>query len=306
MADAFEVFIDHALKGGQGQFFTPRNVVRMMVDILDPSDDDYIIDPSCGSGGFLVETLRYIWKKLDDEGKKYKWNEANLREDYFLSKVAKAYMAILGDGKSGLFCEDSLERPENWSDKTRIKIGMNKFSILMTNPPFGSKIPVRGEDKLKQYELGHKWSKDKKTGSWKRGKLKEKESPQVLFIERDIQLLANYGKMAIVLPDGVFGNDTFGYIREWLRSQGRILAVIDIPIETFQPNTATKTSVLVFQKLPKDKIPENYEIFMAIASTCGHDRRGNYVESDDIQKVAQEYRKWESKQNILTQEDDEE
>lgn len=70
VADAFEVFIDHALKGGQGQFFTPRNVVRMMVEILDPNDEDYIIDPSCGSGGFLVETLRYIWKKLDDEGKK--------------------------------------------------------------------------------------------------------------------------------------------------------------------------------------------------------------------------------------------
>ena len=127
IADAFETFIDHALKGGQGQFFTPRNVVRMMVDILDPTDEDYVIDPSCGSGGFLVETLRHIWAKLDAEGEKYHWNQANLREekmevalnklcgidkDYFLSKVAKAYMAILGDGKSGIFCEDSLENPK--------------------------------------------------------------------------------------------------------------------------------------------------------------------------------------------------
>ena len=318
VADAFEVFIDHALKGGQGQFFTPRNVVRMMVEILDPNDEDYIIDPSCGSGGFLVETLRYIWKKLDDEGKKYHWNDANLREekmevalnkicgidkDYFLSKVTKAYMAILGDGKSGLFCEDSLERPENWNDKTRIKIGMGKFSILMTNPPFGSKIPVRGEEKLKQYDLGYKWSQDKKSGEWAKGKLKDKESPQVLFIERDVQLLADFGKMAIVLPDGVFGNDTFGYIREWLRKQGRILAVIDIPVETFQPNTSTKTSVLIFQKLPKEYIPENYDIFMAIASTCGHDRRGNFVDSDDIQRIAAEYHKWEKTQEIMRQED---
>ncbi|MBQ3644303.1 MAG: N-6 DNA methylase [Candidatus Riflebacteria bacterium] len=317
VADAFEVFIDHALKGGQGQFFTPRNVVRMMVEILDPSDEDIIIDPSCGSGGFLVETLRYIWKKLDEEGKKYNWNDENLREekmevalnkicgidkDYFLSKVTKAYMAILGDGKSGLFCEDSLERPENWNDKTRIKIGMGKFSMLMTNPPFGSKIPVRGEEKLKQYELGYKWSQDKKTGKWSKGKLKDKESPQVLFIERDVQLLSNFGKMAIVLPDGVFGNDTFGYIREWLRKEGRILAVIDIPVETFQPNTSTKTSVLVFQKLPKKYIPDNYEIFMAIANTCGHDRRGNYVDSDDIQNISAEYRKWEITQDIMRQE----
>ena len=79
----------------------------------------------------------------------------------------------------------------------------------MTNPPFGSKIPVRGEEKLKQYDLGYKWSQDKKSGEWAKGKLKDKESPQVLFIERDVQLLADFGKMAIVLPDGVFGNDTF-------------------------------------------------------------------------------------------------
>ena len=307
VADAFETFIDHALKGGQGQFFTPRNVVKMMVEILDPTDEDFIIDPSCGSGGFLIETLRYVWKKLDEEGRRYGWSESNLREekmevalnkicgidkDYFLSKVTKAYMAILGDGKSGIFCEDSLDRPENWQEKTKIKIGMNKFSVLLTNPPFGSKIPVRGEDKLKQYALGYKWSKDSKTGTWVQGKLKDKESPQVLFIERDVQLLRDYGRMAIVLPDGVFGNDTFGYVRNWLKEKGKILAVIDIPVETFQPNTSTKTSVLVFQKMPKEEIPEDYDIFMAIASTCGHDRRGNETDSDEIQLISQKYKKW--------------
>lgn len=313
VADAFETFISHALKGGQGQFFTPRNVVRMMVELLDPTDEDLIIDPSCGSGGFLVEALRYVWRKLDVEGKRYSWNDANLKEekmevalnkicgidkDYFLSKVAKAYMAILGDGKSGIFCEDSLDKPDNWQEKTRIKIGLNKFSVLLTNPPFGSKIPVRGEEKLKQYSLGYKWSKNKKTNMWEQGKLKEKESPQVLFIERDVQLLRNHGRMAIVLPDGVFGNDTFGYVRSWLKDHGRILAVIDIPVETFQPNTSTKTSVLLFQKMSKEEIPDNYEIFMAIASTCGHDRRGNETESDDIQLVANAYRQWAKEHGI--------
>jgi type I restriction enzyme M protein len=314
IADAFETFIGHALKGGQGQFFTPRNVVRMMIEILDPTDEDNIIDPSCGSGGFLVEALRYIWNKLDDEGKKYNWNAANLREekmevalnkicgidkDYFLSKVCKAYMAILGDGKSGIFCEDSLDNPENWHEKTRIKISKGKFSVLLTNPPFGSKIPVRGEDKLKQFDLGYKWKQDKKSGEWVKGKLKDKESPQVLFIERDLQLLCDYGRMAIVLPDGVFGNDTFGYIRNWLKDKGRILGVIDIPVETFQPNTSTKTSILIFQKLPKEEIPDNYEIFMAIAETCGHDRRGNETDNDDIQRVSKAYKEWEDTQNIV-------
>lgn len=313
IADAFETFIGHALKGAQGQFFTPRNVIKMMVEILDPSDEDQIIDPSCGSGGFLVETLRYIWKKLENEAVKYNWNSENLKEeklevalnkikgidkDYFLAKVAKAYMAILGDGKSGIFCEDSLEKPSSWDEKTQIKIDEGKFSILLTNPPFGSKIPVTGREKLSQYDLAYKW-KCVDDEWFKENKLKDKEAPQVLFIERDINLLMNRGKMAIVLPDGFFGNDNYGYIRNWLIKKGRILAIIDLPVETFQPNTATKTSVLVFQKLKPEEIPEDYEIFMGIADTCGHDRRGNKIESDEIELISTKYHEWAKTQNIL-------
>lgn len=308
VADAFEIFIDHALKGGQGQFFTPRNVVRMIVDILMPKATDYIIDPACGSGGFLEEVLRYIFKGLEDQQKKYGWSNDFLNEqrraavehingidkDYFLSKVARAYMAIFGFGNSDIYCEDSLENPKSWDIETRNHVALGKYNVLLTNPPFGSKIPVTGNDKLKQYDLAYKWKKDKKTGEWTKGKIKDSESPQVLFIERDVELLADYGRMGIVLPDGVFGNDTFGYIRNWLCQRGRIIAIVDIPVETFQPHTATKTSVLFFQKLPKDKIPEDYDIFMAIADTCGHDRRGNEIERDDIQKVASAFHEWEA------------
>ena len=316
IADAFETFIGHALKGGQGQFFTPRNVVKMMVDILDPDDEDLIIDPACGSGGFLIEALRHVWKKLDAEGEKYHWSKSNLQEekmevalnrirgidkDYFLAKVAKAYMAIIGDGKSGIVCEDSLENPPNWNEKTRIKIDLNKFSVLLTNPPFGSKIPVRGEEKLKQFDLGHKWKQDKKTGEWEKGKLKDKEAPQILFIERCLQLLKDGGRMAIVLPDGIYGNNQLGYIRKWLLERARITAIIDVPTETFMPNTPTKTTIMIMQKLPKNKIPNDYPIFMAVAETCGHDRRGNLKDKDDVSEVADRFKVWakENKFNFL-------
>ena len=154
VGDAFEVFIDHALKGGQGQFFTPRNVVKMTIDILDPSTEDLIIDPACGSGGFIIECLRHLWSKVEEEGIKYKWpqNEIEIEKqkvaidkirgidkDYFLGKVCKAYMAILGDGRGGIFCENSLDVPANWSTKTREKIQLGTFSIVVTNPPFGKK-----------------------------------------------------------------------------------------------------------------------------------------------------------------------
>lgn len=314
LADAFETFIGHALKGGQGQFFTPRNVIRMMVEILDPKTTEMLIDPACGSGGFIIESLRYIWERVHEEGERLGWPDNAIREeevdrantcirgidkDYFLSKLAKSYMAIMGDGKGGIFCEDSLERPENWSDKTRQKVHMGDFDIVLTNPPFGSKIPVTGEDKLKQFDLAHKWKNKKGTNEWEKGKLADKEAPQILFIERCMQLLKNGGRMAIVLPEGIYGNSKLGYIRKWLLDKGRILAIIDVPIETFMPNTSTKTSIMIFQKLSKDSIPEEYPIYMAVAETCGHDRRGNETGNDDISMIAQDFKNWCKDNNIV-------
>ena len=311
LADAFETFIGHALKGGQGQFFTPRNVIRMMVEILDPKTTEMLIDPACGSGGFIIESLRYIWEKVHAQAESLGWSYDAIREeevdrantcirgidkDYFLSKLAKSYMAIMGDGKGGIFCEDSLERPENWSNKTRQKIHMEDFDIVLTNPPFGSKIPVTGEDKLKQYNLAHKWKNKKGTNEWEKGKLAEKEAPQILFIERCLQLLKEGGRMAIVLPDGVFGNNQLGYIRKYIMEHTRLVAVIDIPLETFMPNTGTKTSILIAQKMKN--IPEDYPVFMCIAETCGHDRRGNIKEEDDIVNIASEFKKWAKENNF--------
>lgn len=308
VADAFETFIGHALKGGQGQFFTPRNVVKMMVDILDPSEKDLVIDPACGSGGFLIDSLKYVWSKIDQKGVEYNWSQGEVDKekqkvaserfrgvdkDYFLSKVTKAYMTLIGDGTSGVVCDDSLEVPDNWKETTRQKIQLGKFDVLLTNPPFGSKIPVRGEEKLKQFDLGHKWKLDKKSGEWEKGRLKDKEAPQILFIERCLQLIKSGGRMAIILPDGIYGNNQLGYIRKLLIKQTRLVAVIDVPIETFQPNTGTKTSILILQKT--SKAPRDYPVFMCVAETCGHDRRGNLKTEDDISKIPEEFKKWAKK-----------
>ena len=313
LADAFETFIDHALKGGQGQFFTPRNVVKMMVEILDPDDNDMVIDPACGSGGFIIESLRYIWNKIITRYREMGWSDTAILEekidvankcirgidkDYFLSKIAKSYMAIMGDGKGGVFCEDSLERPENWNERTRQKIHFEEFSVVLTNPPFGSKIPVTGEDKLKQYELAHKWKNKKGTNDWEKMKLADKEAPQILFIERCYQLLKFGGRMAIVLPDGVFGNNQLGYIRRFIMKRFRLVAVIDIPLETFMPNTGTKTSILIVQKLQSKDIPADYPVFMCVAETCGHDRRGNIKEEDDIAQISSLFWNWAKDNNF--------
>ncbi|MDR0676150.1 MAG: N-6 DNA methylase [Elusimicrobiota bacterium] len=301
IADAFETFIGHALKGSQGQFFTPRNVVKMMVAILDPNEEDLIIDPACGSGGFLIEGLKYVWQKIDKKGEEYGWGENEIEKikqkvaiekfrgidkDYFLSKVTKVYMTLVGDGKSGVFCEDSLERVENWNKETQIKIKQNSFDIVLTNPPFGKDIKVEGEEKLKQYDLSYKYDSNNN----KTNKLKISESPQILFIERCLQLLKPNGRMGIVLPDGFF-NESGTYIRKWLLKNVKIFGIIDVCKETFQPNTSTKTSILFFEKVTK-QIIHDYEIFMGIAYFCGHNRRGIEINKDDIPEITNKFKHW--------------
>jgi len=313
VADAFETFIGHALKGGLGQFFTPRNVVKMIVDVLQPNENDKIIDPACGSGGFLIESLKFVWGKIDEKYNTLGWNEVekskkkietatkNFRgidKDYFLSKVAKAYMNLVGDGTTGIFCEDSLESPKNWRSEAKTKIELGTFDMLLTNPPFGSTIKVEGEEKLKQFDLAHQWKKKKTNNEFEKNNIKDKEAPQILFIERCLQLLRDGGKMAIVLPDGIFGNETESYVRNWILQNAKIIAIIDVPLETFLPHTGTKTSILILQKVEKEKIKENYPIFLSIAEYCGHDRRGKEIEKDDIPEVAKYFNEWKTNNKI--------
>ena len=172
---------------------------------------------------------------------------------------------------------------------------MEYFDVALTNPPFGSKIPVKGEEVLKQFDLGHSFKLDKKIGKYKKHKLLQKQAPQILFIERCLQLLKPNGKLAIVLPDGILGNDSLLYLREWILEKAQILAVVDVPIETFMPYTSTKTSIIIMRKLNPSEILEDYKIFMCICETCGHNRRGQELESDDIAHVADNYKKWLAK-----------
>ncbi|MDR2526840.1 MAG: N-6 DNA methylase, partial [Rickettsiales bacterium] len=308
IADAFETFIGHALKGEQGQFFTPRNVVKSMIEILEPTKNDLIIDPACGSGGFLIEGLKYVWEQMDKDIKEYNWskdeiikeklkvasrNFSGIENDEFLAKVTKVYMTLIGDGVSSIVCDDSLETEEKWEYATKQKIKLGKYDIALTNPPFGKDIKVKGENKLKQYDLAYKWNL--KGDDFVKGKLKDKESPEILFIERCLQLLKENGRMGIVLPDGIF-NESETYIREWLLRQVKIIAIIDICKETFQPNTSTKTSLLFFEK--NKNISTDYEIFMGIAYFCGHNRRGEFINKDDMPQIINDFKSWKGGKKI--------
>jgi len=322
IGEAFEVFIGIALKGAQGQFFTPRNIVKLAVEIISPNPGENIIDPACGSGGFLIIALEHVWKKIEKEGKRRNLGTEWIKEkkkfianrhfrgidkDSFLAKVTKAYMAILGDGRGGIFCENSLEEFEKWNNKTKEKIKLNYFDVLFTNPPFGSKIPVGEKEILEKYDLGFKWKKKEQGNKWEKTDVSHNQQPpQVLFIERCLNLLKPGGRMAIVLPDGVLGGSKIGYVANYIRNKGKIIALIDCPKETFQPFRSTKTHLVFIEKKKNDE-EENYneyEIFMAILEKVGHDRKGKpiyknengiKIVDDDTIKVIEKFNKYKTK-----------
>ncbi|MDR1552332.1 MAG: N-6 DNA methylase [Prevotellaceae bacterium] len=263
IADAFEELIGTAFRGGEGQFFTPRNVVQMMIEIMQPQSGEKIIDPACGSGGFLAHILQQL---LPTGSNNY---IAGLDKDLFLSKLAKIYLTLLSENEYHIFCENSLEQTKNWNEKTNDFIQLETFDLILTNPPFGAKIPVIGDDLLRQYELGHIWSKQKK--EWfLTNQLRDKQPPQILFIERIIQLLKNGGRAGIVLPEGVFGNPSDRYIWEYIKKYASVIGVVSLSQETFQPSTHTKTSVVFLEK----KKQSRKDVFFAIAKSIGHNKNG--------------------------------
>jgi len=273
ISESFQSFWGPGLRGEKGQFFTPRNIVRMCVDFLDPKPSERIIDPACGSGGFLVECMARLSDKANEEKNAF-GNIFGIDKEIDLARICKAYMSILGDGHSNIFCADSL-MPESWSNNMKSGIADASFDIVLTNPPFGARISLADRNLLGRYELGHFWKKTA-YGLWKSTDQRlPKQAPQVLFIERCLQLLKEKGRMAIVLPDGIFGNPSDRYILQYIFQKARVTAVVSLPPEAFMPSTHTKTSVLFLAKKESDADDQDdYEVFMAIADGVGHDKNG--------------------------------
>ena len=312
IADAFETFISPSLRGGQGQFFTPRNVVKLLVSLVNPGRKDRLIDPACGSGGFLIESLRHVWNQVQKEGQELGWpdreifadqqevaikNFRGIDKENFLSKTTKAYMAILGDGRGGIFCENSLENMKKWSIKAQTQIVAGSFNVVLTNPPYGSKLKIDDQSILKQYDLGHQWKTLKgEKASVKIEKPLSDQTPQVLFIERCLELLAPGGRLGIVAPESMFCNPSHKYIMNYVEQHARIDAVISMPENLFQPHTHAKTCVVLMTKFDTQnhQVDPEHKIFMAVAKWCGHDSRGLEIPYDDIPLIQDRYEKFKS------------
>lgn len=317
---AYEEIVGSNLRGDRGEFFTPRNICRMAVAMLDPGEKQTLLDPACGTGGFLITAMNHVIEKiraaeLAKWGNKLDRAEKATRErvrkyanqlvvgmDFNpdLVKASKMNMVMNNDGAGGLFQANSLESPALWDAALRARATPGGTDLLFTNPPFGSKIQVTDPAILEQFDLGHVWNYDKATDRWTMtDALHKSQPPEILFIERCVQFLKpGTGRLAIVLPDGILGSPGLGYVRDWILRETRILASVDLHADTFQPFVSIQTSVLVLQRKTQELIAveaaankiNDYDIFMAVANHVGHDKRGNvtYVRDSKGNEIVEE------------------
>ena len=326
---AYEEVVGSNLRGDRGEFFTPRNACRMAVAMLNPQPEERLLDPACGTGGFLITAMNHALE-LIEQGERLQWADpahpqeyerdelTRKRADYLtrcvcgldlnpdLVRAAKMNMVMNNDGSGGLHQANSLDNPHAWDPDAAHAVQLGSIDVVCTNPPFGANIVIDDEDVLAQYELAAIWDQDPGE-KWKRrtdasGKsvLQSSQPPEILFIERCVQLLKpGTGRMAMVIPNGMLNNPALVYVRQWILANTQVLAVVDMARDLFQPKNDTQTSMVLLRRLDAAEKAAalagelDYPTFMAVTEKIGHDKRGNPVyrrtpEGEDVVVVRKE------------------
>ena len=279
---AFERFLGNFFKGEIGQFFTPREVVEFMVDMVTPDHEELILDPACGSGGFLLHAMDYIRKQASEfytEGtpEHYThWHDFakdrlfGIEVNDSIARVAKMNMIIHDDGHSNVISNDALVGFDTLYNQHR-GFEKERFDVILTNPPFGATIKQIELPYLENYELG-------------RGNASQKT--EILFLERCFDFLKwETGKLAIILPDGILTNSSLQYVRDYIERHFQILAVVSLPQIAFSHfGAGVKTSILFLRKFSEQEydryqaainrmIEKNAAIYAPKITALAHERK---------------------------------
>lgn len=285
----YELFIKGTFTGkGLGQFFTPREIVEFMVDMVEPKRKHLILDPACGSCGFLIICMDRVFDDIDELYRQRGLDNPKREKQKFATQylygtdlnermtwVAKMNMVMHGDGHGGIFTHDGLRDSERIEPILDIVKKSGGFDIVLTNPPFGSKI--KNQDTLVRYELG---------------KGRKSQLTEVLFIERCLKLLKPEGILGIVVPDGVLNNIQLGYVRKFIKENTIIRAIVSMPREAFMPyGSGVKASLLFLEKKDIEGKLKQGKVFMAIAENIGYDATGRSTKKNDLPMILEVYKK---------------
>jgi len=248
---AFQVLRSEALKQGEGQYFTPQAVISAGVRLLNISWEDIVIDPACGTGGFLVEALLEMQRKYNkiSTGELSRWAQTHIfgiEKDAIGLKLTKAIMQIAGDGSAHCARGDSV-RTSKWAkDFPHLASGTFKdgrFSVVVTNPPFGQNLKVSANDsrlsRLDIAKIENDNFQDLEIG--------------LVFLQRAHQLLKMGGRVGIVLPETYFFSNNYSFIFEWLKPRFQPIVVANVPMEAFQGFCRAKTNFYVLKKIGEGK-----------------------------------------------------
>lgn len=300
LGDALEAFRVYTVKREGGQFFTHRYVVDLALDLVGFKGEKYqnLADISCGTSGFLHRARNIIINKAQEENI-ITGNELNnlvselligLEIDQDLVQISNTSPEFFNLPKQLVERQDSLVPYENWTKEVSERIQPQTRYFMVGNPPFGTKILVKDTEILKKLSLAYAW---KETGNkWQKSTEKiVPRSPDILFIERNLDfLIPGIGKMVLVVPYQILSGPKEGFVREWLMTNCKIIAIVDLPEDTFQPYTGTKGSLLVAEKRlkpnPQWRDEPDYQIFMACPEKIGHDRRGRPIfKNNELEEI---------------------
>jgi type I restriction enzyme M protein len=279
-------------------------LVNAMTHVINELEENFTEQVGCPKSKWDNNSLKIFQDKVAEMAKTYYFG-FDINPD--LVKATKMNMVMNNDGSGNILQTNSLLPPHEWTEEFKFKLSealklgenldINKieirnhttidfFDVIVTNPPFGSKIPIKDTNILEQYDLAHIWEYKEEKRIWtKTERLQSSVPPEILFIERCIQLLKPSGRLGIVLPDSILGAPGLGYIREWLIKNTHIVASLDLHADTFQPRNGTQTSVLLLQKKTQKQVDKeektgimvDYNIFMVMLEKIGHDKRGNPI-----------------------------
>ncbi|MCA9316248.1 MAG: N-6 DNA methylase [Planctomycetes bacterium] len=253
---AFQRIVSAAYRGERGQFFTPGPVTRLLVEMAAPRAGERVCDPACGTGGFLLEALRFARSHNHGPDISVVGGEINPG----VARVALLQLMLAGAGAPEIRCGDTL------ANEGLFGAAEGTFDVVITNPPFGSQGKITSRTVLERYELGHRL--EEVNGSARAtAALVPGQVPDILFIERCLRLLRPGGRLGIVLPNGDLENSSLRLARLLLRARAAVLASVALPPETFIPfGTGVRASVLLLGKMPVDET----RVFMGTITKIGY------------------------------------
>lgn len=252
--DAFEYFLKNSITVGNdlGEYFTPRHIVKLIVDLVDPQFGEMVYDPCCGTGGFLIEAFRHIKNKCKLTKENLSFLERKTiygGELTGTAKIAKMNMILAGDGHTNIHEMDSLNNPVK-----------DVYDIILTNYPFSQKT-----------EYGNLYELNTSEGN-------------PVFLKHIIDALGDGGKAGVVVPDGVLFGKGKDYIkvRKLLVENCDVKAVIQLDTAVFRPYTSQPTSILIFEKGKQTKKVWFFEVTEDGFKKTGSKKGRSPIKEDDL------------------------